>query len=130
MKQKGKSQLNGFLDVGSHLRGDLLFEDTFRVDGRVTGRVESEGDLFVGERGVVDGEVAVRRLFVSGKVAAKVEATERIEVAPGGELRGEVITPCLVLEEGAFFEGVSKMVERPPAVPAKVASLRRGRDGG
>jgi cytoskeletal protein CcmA (bactofilin family) len=124
MKAKnGKSQLNGFLDGGSHLRGELHFEDTFRIDGRLTGKVDSDGDLYVGERGEVHGEVRVGRLFVTGRVDAVVQA-KRVEVAPGGQLRGEVTTPCLVIDEGAIFEGQARMVEveaeRAPASPQRV----------
>jgi cytoskeletal protein CcmA (bactofilin family) len=119
-KNGGKSQLNGFLDAGSHLRGELHFEDTFRVEGRLTGKVDSDGDLYVGERGEVAGEVRVGRLFVTGKVDAVVQA-QRVEVAPGGQLRGEVSTPCLVIDEGAIFEGQARMVERAlAAAPAPV----------
>jgi cytoskeletal protein CcmA (bactofilin family) len=119
-----KSQLNGFLDAGSHLRGELHFEDTFRIDGKITGKVDSDGDLYVGERGQVEGEVRVGRLFVSGKVHAVVQA-QRVEVAPGGQLRGEVVTPCLVIDEGALFEGQSRMVTTdaaPAARPQAVAA--------
>jgi cytoskeletal protein CcmA (bactofilin family) len=35
-----------------------------------------------------------------------------VEIAPGGELRGEVMTPSLIIDEGAIFEGQSRMVER------------------
>ena len=122
--KNGKSQLNGFLDAGSHLRGDLHFEDTFRIDGRLTGKVDSAGDLYVGERGEVEGEVKVGRLFVTGKVDAVVNA-QRVEIAAGGQLRGEVVTPCLVIDEGAIFEGQARMVERA-AAPAAIASAGEG----
>jgi cytoskeletal protein CcmA (bactofilin family) len=124
---KGKSQLNGFLDGGSHLEGKLRFEDTFRVEGRITGAVESQGSLFVGERGEIRGEVRVRQLFVSGFVDAVIEATERVEVAAGGRLHGEVTAPCLVIEEGAIFQGQSKMVDheaQPPDARA-ISPIRR-----
>jgi cytoskeletal protein CcmA (bactofilin family) len=127
MKPKNgvKSQLNGFLDAGSHLHGELHFEDTFRIDGRITGKVDSDGDLYVGERGQVEGEVRVGRLCVSGKVQAVVNA-QRVEVAPGGQLRGEVVTPCLVIDEGALFEGQSRMVpaEPQPAPRPALAATR------
>ena len=126
MKLKQKSQLNGFLDAGSHLHGELHFEDTFRIDGRLTGKVRSEGDLFVGESGHVDGEIEVARLFVTGRVDGVLRISERLEIAPGGRVQGEIVTPCLIIEEGAFFDGQSKMVERgPEALPAKVSPLRR-----
>ena len=122
--KNGKSQLNGFLDAGSHLRGDLHFEDTFRIDGKLTGKVDSRGDLYVGEGGEVEGEVRVGRLFVSGKVDAIVHAG-RIEVAPGGQLRGEVETPTLVIDEGAIFEGQSRMVEAAAGAPSSGQPLVR-----
>jgi cytoskeletal protein CcmA (bactofilin family) len=122
MKGKnGKSQLNGFLDAGSHLRGELHFEDTFRIEGRLTGKVHSNGDLYVGQGGEVEGEVRVGRLFVTGKVDALIQA-QRVEVAAGGQLRGEVSTPCLVIDEGAIFEGQARMVERERPVAAIAAS--------
>jgi cytoskeletal protein CcmA (bactofilin family) len=124
--KNGKGQLNGFLDGGSHLRGELHFEDTFRIDGRLTGKVESRGDLYVGERGEVEGEIRVGRLFVSGRVQAVVQA-QRVEVAPGGQLRGEIETPCLVIDEGAIFEGQSRMVDAtaPAAASASEPLVRR-----
>ena len=116
----GKSQLNGFLDAGSHLRGELHFDDTFRIEGRLTGKVDSDGDLYVGQGGEVQGEVRVGRLFVTGKIDAKIQA-QRVEVAAGGQLRGEVSTPCLVIDEGAIFEGQARMVERErPAAATSV----------
>jgi cytoskeletal protein CcmA (bactofilin family) len=128
--KNGKGQLNGFLDAGSHLRGDLHFEDTFRIDGKLTGKVDSDGDLFVGERGEVEGEVRVGRLYVSGKVDAVVKAL-RVEVAAGGQLRGEVETPTLVIDEGAVFEGQSRMVERAKAPAGPVlATAAQARAGG
>ena len=116
-KNGAKSQLNGFLDAGSHLRGELHFEDTFRIEGRLTGKVHSDGDLYVGQGGEVQGEVRVGRLFVTGKVDALIQA-QRVEVAAGGQLRGEVSTPCLVIDEGAIFEGQARMVERERPVAA------------
>jgi cytoskeletal protein CcmA (bactofilin family) len=124
MKLKGKGQLNGFLDAGSHLDGELKFEDTFRIDGRLTGKVDCDGDLYVGEQGHVHGEIKVAKLFVSGRVEGSVHAGERIEIAAGAQVRAELVTPLLVIEEGAFFDGSAKMVERAEdPVRPKVAAL-------
>ena len=57
MKRKPRGDLNGFLDAGSHIDGELRFDDTFRVDGRLTGRAVSNGDLVVGENGLVEADV-------------------------------------------------------------------------
>lgn len=111
MKSDGSGDLNGFLDAGSHMNGELRFEDTFRVDGRLSGKVVSEGDLVVGERGEVDAEVHVGRVFVSGVLKGSIHASKKVEVTVGGKLYGEVRTPSLVIEDGAFFQGRSAMGE-------------------
>jgi cytoskeletal protein CcmA (bactofilin family) len=41
MKLRGEGTLNGFIDKGSHFRGDLAFEETFRIDGRFEGKIRS-----------------------------------------------------------------------------------------
>lgn len=112
MKLRGQSngELNGFLDAGSHIKGELLFEDTFRVDGKVTGKILSDGDLVVGVGGEVEGEVAVGRVFVSGTLRGRVKTAKRLEIAAGGRVFATLETPSLVIEDGAFFEGQCAMV--------------------
>jgi len=123
-----QGELNGFLDRGSHIQGDLLFEDTFRIDGKVTGKVVSKGgSLVVGDRGEVEGEVTVGSAFVSGKLRGRVKGLARVEIAAGARVEGDIETPVLVIQEGAFFEGRSAMVESAPArqVSPKVTALNR-----
>lgn len=129
-----QGDLNGFLDAGSHMRGELHFEDTFRVDGKLTGKVISDGDLVVGERGEIEGELEVGRVFISGVFRGTVKAARRIEVTAGGRLMADIETPALVLEEGAFFEGRCAMPSRSGAKPqdaprAVVQQMPMSRDG-
>ncbi len=104
-----RGDLNGFLDAGSHIEGDLHFEDTFRVDGRLSGKVVSNGDLVVGDQGQVEGEIHVGRLFISGTVRGRVLAAQRVEITARGKVHADLETPSLVIEDGAFFEGHCSM---------------------
>jgi len=124
-KSDGKqSDLNGFLDSGSHLQGELRFEASFRVDGKLTGTVRSEGDLIVGESGEIEGEVQAGQVFVSGTVRGTIRASRKIQIAPSGKVFAELDTPSLIVEDGATFEGtcaMSRDASRPAAVPKLVA---------
>ncbi len=100
-----QGEINGFLDAGSHMSGDLRFEDTFRIDGKFTGKIVSDGDLIVGEGGEVEAELRVRRIFVSGTVRGSVNASERLEITAVGKVLADIHTPSLSIEDGAFFEG-------------------------
>jgi cytoskeletal protein CcmA (bactofilin family) len=117
-KSEGKQgDLNGFLDGGSHLQGELRFDAAFRVDGKLTGLVESEGDLIVGEAGEVDGELRVGQVFVSGTVRGTIKALRKVQIAPTGKVFAEIDTPALVIEDGATFEGRCAMNRDALRVP-------------
>ena len=134
MKLKARGELNGFLDAGSHIRGELHFDDTFRIDGRLTGKAVSRGNLVVGEDGVVDAEIEVGSIFVSGTVKGTVKAAERIEIAVGGQVFADLETPTLVVEDGAIIEGPCSMSrgratatgERTRAVVARLPVQKDG----
>ncbi len=114
-----QGDLNGFLDAGSHMTGELFFEDTFRIDGRFTGTVVSDGELIVGERGDVDGEIRVSRVYVSGTVRGALRASDRVEITSAGKVLADVYTPSLMIDDGAFFEGRCSM-ERMGSQPGDV----------
>jgi cytoskeletal protein CcmA (bactofilin family) len=117
-------ELNGFLDAGSKIRGELSFDESFRVDGAIDGKVVSPGELIVGEQGVVEGEIEVGTLYVSGTVRAKVRATQRLEITAKGRVYGEISAVALVIEEGALLQGSCVMdhavEERPVRDPGAV----------
>jgi len=127
MNFRGKSSpgdLSGFLDVGSHFEGELSFEQSFRIDGRVTGKVLSDGDLVVGEKGEVDGEIRVGRLFVSGLVKGEVHVARRLSIHPRGRVEGAVHARALVIEEGGVLEGQSSMQVEAEERPASAAAAQ------
>lgn len=110
---RSNGELNGFLDRGTQIvDGELRFEDTFRVDGRLVGKVASRGDLIVGEGSTVEGHIRVGRLFVSGIVRGTVRA-ERVEIAPGARVEADVETSALLIEEGGQFQGRCIMEVQP-----------------
>ena len=105
MKGKGSGDLNGFLDRGSAFKGELEFEDTMRIDGRFNGKIVSKNELIVGESEVIEGDVHVGRIAISGTVIGKIVAAQRVEIHRNGKVYSDVDTPALVIEEGAIFQG-------------------------
>jgi cytoskeletal protein CcmA (bactofilin family) len=110
MKPRGEgSNLNGFIDKGSFIRGDLSFEESFRIDGRFEGKIRSGSELILGDDADVNAEIEVGRLTVNGKLKGSVHATERVELLAGARVLGDIATPVLRIEEGAHFEGSCQM---------------------
>ena len=57
---------------GCSIKGEIVFADLLRVHGHASGTVSSQGELLVGEGGVVEGEISVGRLVVAGAVRGTV----------------------------------------------------------
>lgn len=117
MKPRGEgSTLNGFLDKGSHFKGELSFEETFRIDGRFEGKIRSGSELILGDTADVNAQIQVGRLSVNGKLQGEVQATERIELLARSRVLATLSAPILKVEEGAFFQGSCQMSEAGPRV--------------
>ncbi len=97
--------LNGFVDSGCVIRGELEFKTAFRLDGRIEGTIRSSSELLVGESGCVDGEIEVARCVIGGEVRGTIRAAEQVVLHATARVWAEVNTPALVMEEGAFLEG-------------------------
>lgn len=105
LKSLPVEDLNGFMDVGTEFVGELRFRDTFRIDGRLRGKVVSENTLIVGESGHVEAEIDCGVVSIRGSVSGKIHARQRIELLAGCKVHGTLVAPKVVIEEGAFFEG-------------------------
>ena len=127
LKNSSPGDLNGFLDAGCEVQGDLRFQNTFRVHGHFSGTVESGGELIVGEGGVVEGVVKVGELSVSGRLEGRVEASKRIEIGADGHVEGEISSPVLVIASGAFFQGQCMMSPSEAVRPARPAIVGGGK---
>ncbi|MCA1629553.1 MAG: polymer-forming cytoskeletal protein [Acidobacteria bacterium] len=110
--------VGGFVGGTSTLSGEINFKGMMRVDGRLSGRVNSsDGTLIVSSGGKVEAQIAVAVAKINGTVEGDITATERIELGRTARVSGNLQTPALVVEEGAIFEGGCRMTSA--AAPAR-----------
>ncbi len=127
MKEKKKAfdenQITGFFDKETKMKGDLSFKGAFHIDGHFIGKINSESVLIIGDNGKVEADVHVGHLIVNGEIKGTVQAKERIEVHSTGRVIGTVVTPTLVVEEGAFLESTCQTTDTiPPPMSEKEAA--------
>jgi cytoskeletal protein CcmA (bactofilin family) len=95
---------------GVEITGDFKFSNVVQIDGKVVGNVISDtGTLRVGSSGFIEAQVNVDVCVVHGTVKGDLRAKSRVEIAKGGCVTGDVMTPVLRLEEGAVLIGAIKM---------------------
>jgi len=114
--------LNGFIDSGCTIRGELEFSSSFRIDGRLEGVVRSEAELVIGEGGKVEGEIHVARCLVGGEVRGSIVASATVVLHASARVWADIHAPAVVMEEGAFLEGNVNMKESDGKISTKKAS--------
>ena len=107
--KKTKDEINAFLGRDTEFEGKFSFTGAVRVDGNISGEIFSSGTLIVGESAVINSQIHVADIIISGEVHGDIVAERKIEINVPGKLFGNIKTPKLVLEEGVIFEGNCKM---------------------
>ncbi len=119
--------VGGFVGKNADLTGEANFKGMLRIDGRFSGAINSEdGTLIVSAGGVVEANVEVATARINGTVNGNIKATKRVEFGRNAQVRGDIQTPSLVIEDGAIFEGGCRMktTVQPEKVEAKARTAR------
>jgi len=107
-----EGNLSGFVGSGTVVTGEANFKAMMRVDGNLSGRVNStSGTLIVGAHGKVDANIEVAIAIIHGTVNGDIIATQRLELGRAAKLNGNIQTASLMIEPGALFEGSCKMIK-------------------
>lgn len=96
------------IDHGCEAQGRFNFVGTVAMNGKFRGELFAADTLLLGEEGEVEAEVQVAVGIISGVIRGNICGRERIELGRTARIFGNIVTPVLVLEEGAVFDGQCK----------------------
>ena len=112
IKEDGPSvastELN-FLGSGTIVEGTIRANSSVRVDGIVKGKLFCKNTLTVGVNGQIEGEIEAKNAIIGGKINGKTKVAEKLVLESKSALLGEIKASKLIIDEGAIFEGTSKM---------------------
>lgn len=109
-KANGGAPDEGLIGQGVEVSGNITFADRLEIEGKVTGKISSEGGtLIIGEFGTVKAEIDIGVCVIHGNLEGDLTARSRVEIHRSGKVTGDLMTPVLVVEEGAIFNGAVRM---------------------
>ena len=115
------------IELGWEIEGELRLDGPLLVLGDFRGSIHCGDVVTVADGGSVQGPIRARRVVIYGGVVGDVDATRDIVLHASAKLHGDVETPSLVVERGAFFRGRSQMAS-PLARPHAQASAEPSRE--
>jgi cytoskeletal protein CcmA (bactofilin family) len=113
--------------VGNTLivRGEVASSGDLIVEGRVEGPIWADGHaISIGPKASIQGYVVGRDITVHGGVTGDLLASRIVRIGASAKVLGRVISPNLMLAEGATFNGTVEPQNLETAM--RVARHRHG----
>jgi cytoskeletal protein CcmA (bactofilin family) len=104
-KNYNENKVVSIIGPGTTVGGEITSKGTIRIEGAVSGRVESSDTIAVQESGRVKADLIATQVVISGEVRGNVFAHERLEITPTGKVLGNITAPRISIAEGVLFEG-------------------------
>jgi cytoskeletal protein CcmA (bactofilin family) len=101
------------LGEGAEFEGKLTFRGTVRIDARFKGSIITDDVLVVGEHARIDADITCGTVIVHGEVNGNVQAKSGVELLRTARVHGDVETPSVRLDKGAYLNGAVKMPRAP-----------------
>ena len=102
---------------GTMITGEIRSTGTVRIEGGVSGKIQSDDSIVIHETGRVKADLHGGQVIISGEVQGNVTAQDRLEITSTGRVLGDIMAPRIAIAEGVLFEG--KCTMKAPAKPGE-----------
>jgi len=88
------------------IKGEISGDENLMIDGSVEGTIDlAAHEVTVGESGKVKADIKGKVVTVNGQVTGDITGGEKVIITKSGNVRGNIVTPRMSLEDGAVFKG-------------------------
>jgi cytoskeletal protein CcmA (bactofilin family) len=112
MAKKREDIEEKILDVDASMQGTIAFKDpvNLRINGSFEGKLDTRGNLTIGENAKVKAMINGDNIIVAGKITGDIHATQSLSVIAPAVIQGNITTPRLSVTDGAVLEGQLTML--------------------
>lgn len=98
------------ISTGTRITGDLSSSNDLRIDGKFEGRIISKGRIVIGETAEVSGEIVCSNADIWGRLKGDIYVKDTLSLKKGSKADGNLNIKRIIVELGASFNGVCKMI--------------------
>ncbi len=106
---KNGSELGTIIGQEAEVEGKIVVKHAVRIDGKLSGELNSTDTITVGSTGRVDGTLSGDNVVIGGQVDGTLRSTGLITLEAGSRFNGDLEAARLVIVDGAEFNGRSTM---------------------
>ena len=107
--EKGRgTSMASIVNIGQSVRikGELSGSEDLTIEGMVDGKIMlKDHNLTIGGNGRITAEIHAKTVVVVGEVVGNITATDKVQLAESGSVRGDIRAPRVAIADGARFRG-------------------------
>lgn len=85
--------------------GDMFCSGDIKIDGQVTGDIETKGRVIIGKYGKVIGSIRSTSILVMGGFEGRIECAGVLSLKEAAVVKGEILYDRIEIEHGVALEG-------------------------
>ncbi len=91
------------------IKGEMTAETRARILGRFEGTITAKGQVEVADKATCQANVVAKVVQIDGSMHGNVTASEKVQLNASADMRGDVQSSKLVVENGARVDGHFKI---------------------
>jgi len=94
--------------IGSTVKilGEIISDENLVIEGEVEGTVTlKDHELTVGPSGRIHANISAKMIKIDGFVDGDIYGKEKVVISKSGNVRGNIVSPRVILEDGGQFKG-------------------------
>lgn len=107
----GPDDFTTLIGINTTFEGNIESEGVVRVDGKVIGDLNVNGDVFIGSTALIKGNIHANNVHLSGTVEGNIIANGILKILSTAKLYGDIQVYSFVADEGGVFHGKCSMIE-------------------
>ena len=111
-KPRAMNELGGQpnrIEKNTKIKGDIISEADFRIDGKLDGNVKTSGKVVIGKDGYIHGKVECVNADIEGNFNGELLVSDLLSLKASAVIEGTVSVTKLAVEPGATFNASCTM---------------------
>jgi cytoskeletal protein CcmA (bactofilin family) len=104
-KKYNSEIVNTLVGEDSSFKGTIHTQRSVRIEGALEGEINSQGEVYIGEKSKVKANIFGKRVIIAGEVTGNIESVGGLQICRTGKVYGDITGDQLIVEEGAIYKG-------------------------
>jgi cytoskeletal protein CcmA (bactofilin family) len=118
------------IEKNTRIKGDIVSEADFRIDGKLDGNVKTSGKVVIGKDGYIKGKVECVNADIEGSFDGELLVSDLLSLKSSAVIEGTVSVTKLAVEPGATFNASCTMKGKGGASMSSSSSTSSNTSGG